>query len=154
MQHCTRENCFHVSSFWKHKANIQQASLYWINLKNPIIGHDRVPKSSIFFFVKHTNEGFKRHYCNARKCRGRKITPLVAALHADLGEKFNRMRKAGFKFNGRLLRQIALLLIFSKSKGLHDANTIDNRSKNLIKNIVTHRWVQKFMKRSRIVNRA
>lgn len=57
-------------------------------------------------FTRTTSYGLKRVYLKALRGRIRKVTPRVEALHADLQEEFDILRKLGVKFNWKKLHAL------------------------------------------------
>lgn len=55
-----------------------------------------------------TRAGTKRSRLKARVGRGRRGQTWVEALHIELREEFDRLRKVGVKFNQTTLRHLAL----------------------------------------------
>ena len=101
-----------------------------------------------------TRAGFKRVYVKARAGRGRKRAGWVEALHVALLEEFERLRKSGLKFNGNLLRHLAMHLVHESSNMTYHKNMRDPKSEKLILEMITARWIQAFMSRYQIVSRA
>ena len=101
-----------------------------------------------------TRGGLKRVYIKARPGRGRKRAAWVDAVHQDLREEFDRLRKLGVKFNICTLKSLALHLIDTSDKDSYCRNQVDPRTDNPIVSMISKRWIQSFMERFRIVSRA
>ncbi|ORY38863.1 hypothetical protein BCR33DRAFT_768996 [Rhizoclosmatium globosum] len=106
----------------------------------------------------YTDGGRVQVQRKARRGRGRKVSPWVSAIHLELKDEFERLRKAGVKFDLNLLRTLAMSLV---SRGLEygpdyemllgkDSVDIDGK-KHIDK--LTYLWIQNFMERNNIVTR-
>ena len=73
-------------------------------------------------------EGFKRVYLEARSGRGRPITRWLRALHIDLRAEFDRLSKLGVRFNMRMLRHLAIVLINESTSVAYHNNMKDAKS--------------------------
>ncbi|ORY50527.1 hypothetical protein BCR33DRAFT_846982 [Rhizoclosmatium globosum] len=104
----------------------------------------------------YTDGGRVQVQRKARRGCGRKVSPWVSAIHLELKDEFERLRKAGVKFDPNLLRTLAVSLV---SRGLEygpdyemllgkDSVDIDGK-KHIDK--LTYRW--NFMERNNIVTR-
>lgn len=105
-------------------------------------------------FQVATRTGIKRHLSKARSGRGRKQSAWATALYKDLLDDFERLRKAGVKFNATLLRRLALRLITGSTSDAYYAHMTAPGTDQYISSYVTPRWVQHFMQRNGIVSRA
>lgn len=98
--------------------------------------------------------GLQRCRLKARSGRGRKRALWVEALHADLREEFDRLRKLGVKFNLTTLRYLALHILTNSSNDAYSMNMVDPRSEQPLHLKIDLRWIQSFTERFRIVSRA
>ncbi|KAE8880253.1 hypothetical protein PF003_g35736 [Phytophthora fragariae] len=90
-----------------------------------------------------------------RKCmtgRCRRPSTWVAWLYPVLLAEFDRLRKAGLKFDAPMLRQVALRQ-FDVPWAPFNTASVDSQDASLLSKITT-RWVQVFMEKHRIVLRA
>ncbi|KAG6949065.1 hypothetical protein JG687_00015094, partial [Phytophthora cactorum] len=84
--------------------------------------------------------------------RGRRTSPWVIWLYPILRAEFDRLRKAGMKFDAPLLCQVALRQLQAPGATLMEASVDCNGVTLATK--VTSRWIQVFMVKHRIVLRA
>ena len=132
----------------KDKANNSKASRIWKDREALLAGQrSSEQRGEPLSITRVTNIGFKRVYSKARPGRGRKRAPWVASLHVDLLAEFDRLRKAGLKFNARLLQILALHLVSVSSRVAYHAQLNDARTGKCISDLITPRWVQSFMNR-------
>ena len=101
-----------------------------------------------------TRAGSKCVYIKVQSGRGRKRASWVAAVHGDMLQDFERLRKTSLIFNVTFLRQLAIHLIGQFSNEDYPHHMRDTKSEKRIVDIITPRRVQSFMNRFRIVIRA
>lgn len=80
------------------------------------------------------------HLYNQKASHGRerKRSPWAVALYNDLGSEFDRMRKAGVKFNRSLFRRLAVNLIMNSVHDAYNASTIDSKKCYLLLILYRH----------------
>lgn len=101
-----------------------------------------------------TNIGLQRTRLKARPGRGRKREAWVNAIHEDLREEFDRLRRLGVKFSLNTLRDLACNILCHSTNESYSMNAVDPRSQQPLHLKIDRRWVQSFMERYRIVSRA
>lgn len=98
-----------------------------------------------------------RYRANGRRGNGNYFVSRsvwTVALEPQLLSAFCRFRKAGVKFNSRMLRNLALRTISDSSLEECNADTLDPRTGKPVSDHVSARWVQHFMQRNNIVSRS
>lgn len=138
-----------------HNANITRASRLWKQRSEyPDEGDRSNLRGETSVVSRQTKIGLKRVNLKAREGRGRKRASWVKALHADLRDEFDRLRKLGVKFNHRTLRALAQQLLADSNSEAYSSNMVDPRSGQSLSMRISTRWVQTFTVRFRIVSRA
>jgi hypothetical protein len=87
-----------------------------------------------------------------KKGRGRRTTPWVLWVHAELCSEFDRLRKAGVKFSTQLLKNLVLDAV--KDSTHPEFNPLFEWQNVLIKVKIIPRWIQSFIENKTIVGRA
>lgn len=146
----------HFSDLFRssRNANLTRAARYWNERSTMIVDYKKNGKrgNGIYSYVA-TNGGLKVRIAKCAGGRGRRTTPWVASLYVEALEEFDRLRKAGVKFNGGLLRQLVLHIVEGSYNNLFGKNARDPKSGQLVATHITSRWTQTFMQRNNIVSR-
>ena len=101
-----------------------------------------------------SRNGFTRLFSKALPGRGRKREALVLALHKDLVEEFDRLRRLRVKINLGNLRALAVHLIKHSTSPSYSLNFMDPRTDVPIITKINARWIQTFADHFCIVSRA
>lgn len=133
-------------------ANIKRAMRLWKGRDSFTFASTN--KSNLLSITKNTRRGLKRVNLKAHKGRGRKRESWVEALHKDLREEFDRLRKLGVKFNHSTLRLLAMGLLKNSTNSEYASTMIDPRSGLSQAVRVDARWIQAFADRFQIVQRS
>ena len=94
----------------------------------------------------------KKMMTKAGPGRGRKRAEWVSWLYSGLLEEFDRYRKAGVKFSPALLQQLAKDLIMVSDRPVFNSN-FSVGTKRIV-DMVTGRWIQRFMEANNVAARA
>ena len=130
------------------KANLQKASRWWKTRKD-ILKEEGVSNS-----VNHIQPGVRKQMqTKANSGRGRKRSAWVEWIHPILLEEFDRLRKAGLKFDTKLLVTVARGIISQSDSDFHSSYIDPSDGKKIIEKITT-KWIQGFTVRHNIVIRA
>ena len=135
-------------------ANLLRASRYWKQRSVIISSYKQNGKrhNGVYTCVA-TRQGIKVRIAKAAGGRGRRVTPWVKELYAELLDEFQRLRKVGVKFNVRLLRQLALKIVADSTGDILSPTSTDPRSGRLIRTHINTRWIESFMQKNNIVCR-
>lgn len=110
-------------------ANITRASRLWkARLQYVNDNGDFTLRGTTSTVTRITKAGPKRVQLKARAGRGSKRAKWVDALHLDLREEFDRLRKLGVKFNLTTLRHLALDMLRASENEAYSFNMVDPRS--------------------------
>lgn len=85
---------------------------------------------------------------------GRKSSKFVEALHLNLGDEFDWLRKLGARFNGITLNYFAMDLLCSRKCGAYSYNIVDPATGVQLHGNIDQQWIQGFTDRSKIVCRS
>lgn len=136
-----------------YNANIMRASRYW-NLRQQILSrHETNTRENDLVITSASSSGIKKTLVKARAGRGRKRARWVNVLYELLNVEFDRLRKAGLRFESRLLRQLALDIIENSDDPACNNRTLDPRTGILIKELIRPMWITRFMQCMNIVCR-
>jgi len=128
-------------------ANLAKAMRWW-KMRASITGASR---GSVVLSSRRAN-GRKRVALKAGPGRGRRRSAFVKWIYPELLSEFDRLRKAGLKFDAPLLRQLAVRVL-DVSPGPFGLASVDDNGA-LWADKITARWVQQFMECNGIVLRA
>lgn len=113
----------------------------------------REASDNVLSVAKVTNGIFRRMFTKARNDRGRKKFQWVTALHVDLLEDFERLRKLSMKFAAKKLKFYAKKLIKISQKDSCNIRMTGGKERKPIIQIVNACWTQRFMVKHNIVFR-
>lgn len=135
-------------------ADIRRAVRLWAD-RNKYEGEngDVITVGSTSCIRRNTTNGMKQVRLKAGTGRGRKRAAWVEALHIELREEFDRLRRVGVKFNLNTLRLLAKSIHANVENPTYGPSHVDERSGKFQKDMIDPRWIQTFCDRFRIVSR-
>ena len=80
------------------------------------------------------------------------MSEWVMPLQKDLVVEFDPLRKGGLKFNGSILRTLAMKLVSDEHSEWYSNHMLDPKLQKPIVTMIISRWVQTFMQRHQIVS--
>ena len=110
-------------------------------------------RAAISCITRNTTSGLKHVRLKAREQRRRKRAQCVEALHQDMHQELDRLRKAGVKFSLSTIRLLVRKLLEESTDGVYGKGLLDSRSCMRQEEKIDLRWVQSFAYRFRIVSR-